>query len=129
MRESKKTLHMGDCCYPYDEQSIRDHVNDDNIGNYALGRMKGTTFQVMYVGRTDKQSVQERLLQHLNRGEWPECTHFKFKYARSVEDAYKLECLNYHDFGGSDENLYNQNHPAKPEDMWYLSCPVAGCDK
>ncbi len=128
MSESNKTLHMGVHCYPYDKQSIRDNVNDEDIGNYALGYMDGKTFVVRYVGRTDEQSVRERLLQHLNSGEWPDCTYFAFRYASTAQEAYKLECLNYHDFGGPYGNLYNQNHPAKPANMSYLQCPVVGCD-
>ena len=128
MSESKKTLHMGKY-FPYNEQSILDNVNDEDIGNYALGSMNGETFVIRYVGRTDEQSVRERLLQHLNRDEWPDCTCFKFTYASSAQEAYELECRNYHDFGEPDGKLHNKNHPAKPENMRYLSCPMIGCDK
>ena len=51
-------------------------------------------------------------------------THFEFSYATSATAAFRKECRNYHDFGGS-YGLDNERHPMAPEGV-RCSCPVDG---
>jgi hypothetical protein len=95
-------------------------VEQNRIGNYALGHMDGDTFRVSYVGRSDTD-LNAELKARLKLG-YPK---FKCSYASSAKAAFEKECQNYHDFGGS-QGLKNEVHPARPDGTDW-SCPVSGC--
>jgi hypothetical protein len=100
-------------------QTIIDvEVPDERMGNYTLGYTEGEYFIVRYVGRSDT-NLRTELKYYLNLG----YTHFKFSVAQSRKAAFEKECRNYHDFGGDDGKLDNQNHPGRPDGL-YLKCPV-----
>lgn len=106
--------------FTFDQSTIDKKVTKKSAGNYALGYMKADTFIVRYVGRSDSD-LHGRLTSQLT-----EDPHkmFKFSYASSALEAYKKECRNYHDFGGS-KSLENDIHPDKP--VISCSCPVCNC--
>ncbi len=96
--------------HPLNSSSVSAHVlTAGSPGNYALGRRDGDgTFIVQYVGRSDA-CVRTRLTQ------WCDGKHaaFKYSYASSPKAAFERECINYHDFGGSN-SLENAVHPDRP---------------
>lgn len=106
--------------YTFDQSTIDKKVTKKSAGNYALGYMEDNTFRVCYVGRSDSDlhgRLSSQLTEHPNK-------MFKFSYAGSALEAYKKECENYHDFGGS-KFLENDIHPDKP--VILCSCPVCNC--
>ena len=110
--------------FDFDEETINNTVDENSIGNYALGYKNDEgTFVVCYVGRATDQPLRERLKQHLGE-HFKTFKMFKYSYAGSKIEAYLKECNNYHDFGGK-EHLYNEYHPAKLEDD-DTPCPVCG---
>lgn len=108
--------------YKFVDTEMRKKVEDNKIGNYALGyETSDGEFAVEYVGRSDT-NLRRRLIEHYNNGESYE--FFKFKYAETVEAAFVEECRNYHDFGES-QKLNNEIHSDRP-DGENLICPY--CD-
>ena len=107
----------------YDFEEMKNHVEEEKIGNYALGykNNKGT-FVVKYVGRSDTD-LQRRLVEHISDGE--KYQYFKFSYADDAVEAFEKECRNYHDFGES-RKLNNKRHPDRPDGQTNLTCPY--CD-
>lgn len=97
-------------------------------GNYAFGYLdERGVFIVRYVGRSDTD-LRERIKHGITDMDAdPSCRYerFKFSYAATAKEAYEKECQNYHDFGGDEGLLLNQNHPAKPEG-YTGNCPI--CD-
>ena len=108
----------------FNKDSIEKNVKPNIIGNYALGYVNTNTnvFIVLYVGRSDSD-LQGRLIQHI--GEDERFKHFKFVIQTSILDAYYCECKNYHDFGGEEGRLLNENHPARPANI-ARNCPYCG---
>lgn len=106
-----------------DSKTINQEITRTEEGNYALGELKGDTFIVHYVGRSDT-NVNARLQSHASAGEY---THFKFSYATSPKAAFEKECHNFHDFG-EEEKLANKIHPDRPADAsWKCpSCKIYG---
>ncbi len=96
--------------------TIKNKVAQGKIGNYALGHMKGNTFIVEYVGRSDND-VAWRLECHIPEG----YQYFKFSYANTIKAAFEKECRNYHDFG-ENVQLNNKIHPNRPKGCNY-ECP------
>lgn len=106
--------------YEFTKESIKNNCPDNKPGNYALGYLNDmSVFIVQYVGRSDTD-LQKRLLQHIGEN----YKHFKAVYISTQEERYKKECINFHDFGGSDK-LNNESHPARPYDS--SKCPI--CSK
>ena len=61
---------------------INEKVDQDRVGNYALGYSDGNTFCVQYVGRSDTD-VKARLEQHV-----PEkYSRFMFSYTKNRSNA------------------------------------------
>lgn len=89
--------------YDFDSDTIKDKVEEEEIGNYALGYVKDNSFYVKYVGRSDND-LQKELIARLEKNH----SKFKFSYASSDSEAYKKECQNYHDFKPEE----NEIHPA-----------------
>ena len=105
---------------PYDltTKSVNEVVTRKSAGNYALGYKndKGV-FIVQYVGRADID-VANRIKQHIGEG----YSKFKYDYATSPKAAFEKECINYHDFGGS-QLLDNTIHPDRPNgSSWKCPC-------
>lgn len=109
--------------YGFDREIINDVVPDVQFGNYALGyEDKNGKFCVCYVGRSD-HNLPRRIADHL--GEHPKkFKFFTYRIASSEKEAFYEECRMYHLFG-ENENLYNKEHPDRP-DGEELECPC--CD-
>lgn len=82
------------------------------LGNDLDGFIPG------YVGRSDS-CLQKRLLTHNYGGEFE---YFVFRYARSVKEAYHLECQFWHVYSLKQVDLLNFRHPAAPPQS-QLVCP------
>lgn len=116
------SLGLGNDHHDFDQETIDELVDEDRIGNYALGyERENGNFVPKYVGRSDTD-LHSELVQRLSTHS--EQTKFKFRYANSVEVAYERECNNYHDF---QDQLENAIHPATPEGM-DLECPQSDRD-
>lgn len=110
------TLNM-DGPYDLTTAKIGAVVTKTGPGNYALGYVNDKdTFIVQYVGRSDRD-VAARLRQHVGE----KYKQFKFSYATSAKAAFEKECINYHDFGGS-QKLDNAIHPDRPAGTGW-KCP------
>ena len=110
--------------YPFNSIGIDENVPEGTIGNYAIGQTNDeNTFIVHYVGRS--LDVRKRLHEHLNdpTEDWSKVHQFKFSKAEDEVEAYKKECLNWHDFGEDIKLVQNENHPAKPKGRTDLKCP------
>ena len=92
------------------EDNVEAVVNGALPGAYALGRMRGRSFVVNFVGRAD-DNVREDLLDHARRGKYK---MMRFDYCASAETAFQRECEIYHDFGAA-WLLDNKKHPAPAE--------------
>ena len=73
-------LHMSGS-FPLDDAMIDETVSRTSPGNYALGYMDGSTFQVFYVGRSDSD-VRSRL------HEWVGAPSQCRRYASSAQAAW-----------------------------------------
>ena len=93
-------------------EEIDKRVTRKSCGNYALGKVSDNTFNVSYVGRSDKD-VGGRLKKWVGKYK-----KFKFSYASSPKAAFEKECGNYHDF----DPPGNDVHPARPDDTNW-KCP------
>lgn len=111
-----KSLDMNGS-YPFDSNTIKSIVSKNKKGNYALGHMEEESFYPEYVGRSDTD-LQGELIIRLETHPHPK---FKFSYATSIEEAYRKECKNYHDF----KVPKNDIHPASPKGM-NLRCSICG---
>ena len=78
-------------------------------------------FTIHYVGRSDTD-LNRRLKEHID----DPYDHFMFSYAADAVEAYEKECVNYHDFTDSGNQLDNENHPDKPDGRSDLRCPRCG---
>lgn len=121
------TLNMG-FSYDLTYDVIDRVVQEGRIGNYAYGYLDNrSVFIVLYVGRSDsdlKERIKHGIID-MKGNPMLRYERFKFSYANSVNEAYEKECRNYHDFGGEENVLYNEVHPAKPEG-YEGKCPVCG---
>jgi len=96
-------------------------VNRTTAGNYHLcEKDERQQLVVRRVGRSDTD-LREELLKHT---EDQTRLLFFFEYAAGPEEAYRRECLDYHEFRGT---LFVQKHPRPPEGS-DLRCPVEGCE-
>lgn len=102
--------------YSLDKNTIDRVVARRSPGAYALGKQKGDSFYVSYVGRSD-QDVHERLQDWVGH-----YAVFKFEYYPTAQAAYEKECLLWHDFGGDRGTLNNEVHPARPRGTGW-QCP------
>ena len=109
-------LHMNGP-YLLDTPTIDRIITLKSPGNYALGRLDGSSFPVRYVGRSDTD-LNERLKDHVGS---PTSTHFMCSYASSPLAAFEKECHNYHDFNPPE----NKVHPARPAGTNW-QCPRCG---
>lgn len=112
-------MSIGDCIL-LKEKEIKESVKEGSIGNYWLF---DETLGIRYVGRSDTD-LQKRLLDHVNERPYKS---FKFSYADSPEEAYFIECKQYHRYIGSGK-LRNEKHPDCPDGMGHLRCPECYLD-
>lgn len=121
------SLGLGDESHQFDRDTIESLVDEDMIGNYALGHdRENGNFVPKYVGRSDTD-LRVELIARLGTHPHP---RFKFRYADSVQQTYERECNNYHDFlfnSSGGRQLENEIHPPTPEDM-DLECPQSDRD-
>jgi len=90
-------------------------------GNFALGYISETDFIVRYVGRAE-EDLNALLKDWVFRK--ADCLFFKFSYSKTAQESFEKECVNWHDFEGS-ENLKNEKHPEpQPDKGW--KCPRCG---
>ncbi len=100
---------------------INSKINDNKIGNFALGSKQYNDFTVLFVGMS-QDDLKATLKEHLRVNS--KYTHFKFSYAETVKEAFEKECVDYHTFKNS---VLNEYHPSSPVDFDY-SCPVDNCE-
>ena len=100
---------------------IDENVGPNLPGNYGVGYVSETDFIVLYVGRSDVD-INAELKNWVYRKS--DCLFFKFSIAKSPEEAFYKECINFHDFSGS-TNLRNDKHPAHDESLDW-KCPHCG---
>lgn len=110
-------LKMGEQLNKLDDKTIDSKVSKTSPGNYGLGYIQDNTFHVCRIGRS-KDDVKGRLKQYVGKkpGRY---THFRFKYASSIKEAFEKECMNFHDCDPPD----NKNHPDRPDNEDW-QCPV-----
>ena len=65
--------------------------------------------QKLYVGRSDKADLKDRLIQHLQNKEEDYCL-FNYRLCKDPTEAYKLECALYHVI--PEDILLNKEHPS-----------------
>jgi len=65
--------------------------------------------QKLYVGRSDKADLKDRLMQHIQNKEEDYCL-FNYRLCKEPSEAYKLECAIYHSI--PTEILLNKEHPS-----------------
>lgn len=103
--------------YALTPESIAAHAPDAAFGAYALGFETGRVFTVLRVGRAEG-SLRDALLAHV--GETRRLS-FKCMAVDNAHDAFDLECVLFHEFGGA-RHLENTAHPERPSDTRWL-CP------
>ncbi len=92
-------------------------VQPFRAGVYVLSRDGSTAH---YIGRSD-YDLRDRIKtssQTQRRGRLP-YTHFWYQYANNAVEAYRLECMLYHKYSPSDNDV----HPASPEGT-NVSCHI-----
>ena len=101
---------------------IDEQITSRTPGNFALGYIVDTDFIVLFIGRAD-DNLNAELKDFVF---WrSDCLFFKYSVAKSPQEAFEKECINYHDFGES-TNLRNVQHPEPAPNMNW-KCP--GCLK
>jgi GIY-YIG catalytic domain len=99
-------------------ESVRGIIKENKPGVYALGN-DANGFVVGYVGRSDS-CLQTRLSTHNHLYRFD---YFIFKYALSINEAFKLECEYWH--ASKEKQIANLIHPASPSNSG-MKCPY--CD-
>jgi len=109
--------------FDFDEETIDREVEDNRIGNYALGykRESDGGFVPKYVGRSDTDLKKELKAKLPTKSSTRQ--KFMFGYAGDRKEAFEKECKNYHDFR---HQLENDIHPRRPDGTDYR-CPVKDC--
>lgn len=103
--------------FPLSADAIAKHVPEDAPGAYALGFETGAVFTVLFVGRADA-SLRDSLLERVREGRR---LSFKYMAVDSVHNAFDMECVLFHEFGGA-RHLENTAHPERPTSTRWL-CP------
>jgi hypothetical protein len=93
--------------YPFDIKTIDEKVTRVSAGNFALGRKNESgAFLINYIGRA-LTDLNSKLKSWVEKTDKP---FFKFRYSVSAQDAFGIECENYHDFVKDGKN----KHPRRP---------------
>lgn len=110
--------------HQYNRNTIKLYVNENiKKGNYRIGNVVDSSFNVCYIGRATDQPLQKRMLQHTEYLD--DNFYFDFNAAQTDDEAIERECIDFHSFGGDDEWLDNEYHPSMPEGE---ECPWDGCE-
>jgi hypothetical protein len=110
-------LFMGEDAYRFEPVVVNRLIRPGVPGNFALGLMdEGGEFVPKLIGRSDTDLRLELLTMSQN----PPYPYFKFAISRR-ENAYEMECANFHSFQGK---LDNKTHPVPPagSDLKCLLC-------
>lgn len=106
---------------PMMREAIDGYVLSGRIGVYTLKCSSRDGSEQYYVGRSN--NLRTRLKEHLDKS----YDAFTFIPCKSEQEAFRLECIRFHDFfllvGAK---LRNTNHPAPPSGCNW-KCPVFGC--
>jgi len=102
--------------YKLNIENIKKNIPNDSTGAYFLGYEKNKKFFIKYIGRSDTR-LRSRLIDHV-KNEEEEYTHFNYQITKTLLDAYKIECREWH----NDFELDNKIHPRKPKNLDY-KCP------
>lgn len=98
-----------------DRKVIEQVVPRRAVGFYRLGTDENDEFRQEYFGRSDTD-LRRRLNQHVTATEH---THFQVQPTRTILDAFKLECGEWHLPTTDTDNCI---HPASPKGIDY-ECP------
>ena len=101
--------------YRFNIKTINEKVTRVSPGNYVLGRRNDHgTFLFSYIGRanTDLNSKLK------SRAEKIDKPFFKFRYSDSAQEAFRIECENFHDYVKDGKN----KHPKRPANTDW-QCP------
>jgi hypothetical protein len=117
------SLEMPNGPFEFDDETIESEVEEDKLGNYALGYESESDKGVIpiYVGRSDTDLRRELKASLSTKSQTRKI--FKFCYSASAKLAFEKECKNYHDFR---KQLENEIHSRRPEGTKYR-CPVTTC--
>lgn len=99
-------------------ERIRQVVEPGRPGVYALGDVEDGLFQVKYIGRSDR-CVMTRLLTHNYLYAF---SYFFVQYAKTPEEAFRLESRWWHTCWDTEIPLRNKIHPDAPANSGAL-CP------
>src|SRR5208337_1464224 len=78
--------------FPVDEGTINEEVGYGSPGVYALGYLRGKTFLIQHIGRSDT-NVNARLKEYVGKYD-----RFKFDTSNTPQAAFTAECRLYHAF-------------------------------
>jgi len=99
------------------KEKVDEMISQKSAGVYVLDRIREGGFHINYVGRSD-DDVNERLKKWFgSKYKW-----FRFDYASSPKNAFEKECIIYHDNGGPEGKLDNEQHPDRPANANW-QCP------
>lgn len=118
------TEPFGLLCKDVIERTVPDGIQP---GNYRIGRLTGTKFNIIYVGRVDDRQdrgLKDRLIEHI--GEWAGALYFNWNNELEIDDAYLRECEDFHKWLDYEGKLENGVHPRKPDGKSYLTCLICG---
>lgn len=91
-------------------------VPKNATGVYFLGYKRNRDFHIKYIGRSDTR-LRSRLIDHA-RNDNEDYTHFSFQITKTILEAYRIECREWHNA----VDLDNRVHPRKPRNLDYC-CP------
>jgi hypothetical protein len=101
--------------YRFNIKTINEKVTRVSPGNYVLGRRnEHGTFLFSYIGRANTD-LNSKLKSRAAKMDKP---FFKFRYSDSAQEAFRIECENYHDYVKDGKN----KHPKRPADTDW-KCP------
>lgn len=112
-------LFMGDDTFRFQAIVIGRMVPLGVPGNFALGvKDDNDEFIPKLIGRSDTDLRAELLTRAGN----PQYPYFRFALTARKENAFEMECANFHSFSGM---LENKTHPVAPAGL-NVKCPLCG---
>ena len=77
--------------WAYNQASISTNAPDVK-GVYYCGYISPkNTLATLYVGKSEEDSIKNRLLNHLNQDNWTDVTHFGFKTGETNQEISNFE--------------------------------------
>ncbi len=112
-------LFMGEDTYRFEAIVVERLIRPGAPGNFALGvKNDSDEFVPKLIGRSDRD-LRTDLLAMAKNSPYP---YFRFALTGNRENAYEMECANFHSFPGM---LDNKTHPIPPAGT-DLRCFVCG---